>query len=158
MFAFALWDRRERELHLVRDRLGVKPLYYGWAGRTLVFGSELKALAAHPDFDGTINRDAVTLLLRYAYIPAPHSIYAGVHKLMPGTMLRVRSPHPAAVSAVTYWSADDVASRGLAHPFTGSPQEAVDEVERLLTDAVGLRMIADVPLGAFLLAASIPRR
>jgi len=150
MFAFALWDRRERELHLVRDRLGVKPLYYGWAGGAFVFGSELKALAAHPEFDARINRDAVALLLRYAYIPAPHSIYAGIHKLMPGTMLRIRSPHPTALSASTYWSADDVAANGLAHPFTGTPEEAVGEVERLLQAAVGLRMIADVPLGAFL--------
>jgi asparagine synthase (glutamine-hydrolysing) len=150
MFAFALWDRRERELSLVRDRLGVKPLYYGWTGGTLVFGSELKALAAHPDFDATINRDAVALLLRYAYIPAPHSIYARIQKVIPGTMLRIRAPHPAAVSVATYWSADDVSANGLAHPFTGSPEEAAGEVERLLRDAVGLRMIADVPLGAFL--------
>ncbi|HEX3704845.1 MAG TPA: asparagine synthase (glutamine-hydrolyzing) [Vicinamibacterales bacterium] len=150
MFAFALWDRGERELSLVRDRLGVKPLYYGWTGGTLLFGSELKALAAHPDFDATINRDAVALLLRYAYIPAPHSIYARIHKVMPGTMLRVRAPHPAAVSTVTYWSADDISAHGLAHPFTGSPEEAASDVERLLRDAVGLRMIADVPIGAFL--------
>ncbi len=150
MFAFALWDRHKRELHLVRDRLGVKPLYYGWAGRTFVFGSELKALAAHPEFDAVVNRDAVALLLRYAYIPAPHSIYARIHKLIPGTMLRVQSPHPTAVSAVTYWSAGEMAANGLAHPFTGSSEEAVGEVARLLDDAVGLRMVADVPLGVFL--------
>jgi len=150
MFAFALWDRQQRELHLVRDRIGVKPLYYGWAGTTFVFGSELKALAAHPDFDPAIDRAAVALLLRYAYIPAPHSIYTRVQKLMPGTMLRMRSPHPASVSTFTYWSASQMAANGLADPFTGSADEAVAEVERLLQDAVALRMIADVPLGAFL--------
>jgi asparagine synthase (glutamine-hydrolysing) len=150
MFAFALWDRQARELHLVRDRLGVKPLYYGWAGSTFVFGSELKALTAHPEFDAAIDRHAVALLLRYAYVPAPHSIYAHAHKLMPGSMLRLRSAQPAATSTISYWSAADVAAKGLAHPFSGTPDEAVGEVERLLDDAIGLRMIADVPLGAFL--------
>jgi len=81
MFAFALWDRRERQLHLVRDRMGEKPLYYGWKGKTFLFGSELKALRAHPDFDAELNRDSVALYLRHQYIPAPYSIYKNISKV-----------------------------------------------------------------------------
>jgi asparagine synthase (glutamine-hydrolysing) len=150
MFAFALWDRVDRELHLVRDRLGVKPLYYGWARDTFVFGSELKALVAHPDFDPAINRDAVALLLRHGYIPAPHSIFVRAHKLLPGTRLRMTDPRSTAMTAATYWSPHAVAAGGVSEPFTGDPDEAVAEVERLLGDAVRLRMVADVPVGVFL--------
>src|SRR5687768_3108058 len=87
MFAFALWDRHERKLQLVRDRLGEKPLYYGWMGKTFLFGSELKALRAHPDFRGEIDRDALALYVRHNCVPAPYSIYKGVRKLPPGTVL-----------------------------------------------------------------------
>ncbi len=153
MFAFALWDRRERILHLGRDRLGIKPLYYGWAGKTLFFGSELKALRAHPDFHAELDRDALGLYLKYSYIPQPFSIYQGIHKLPPGCLLSVRAedfepgrlPAPAA-----FWSARQAAERGAAEPFAGSENDGVEELDRLLRDAVRLRMIADVPLGAFL--------
>src|SRR5207253_7066750 len=83
MFAFALWDRRERQLHLVRDRMGEKPLYYGWKGKTFLFGSELKALVAHPQFKGDVDRNALAIYLRYSCIPAPYSIYRGIYKLAP---------------------------------------------------------------------------
>jgi len=159
MFAFALWDRRERTLSLVRDRLGIKPLYYGWVGRRFVFASELKAVTAMPGFDNAIDRDALCLLLRHNYIAAPHSIYRGLRKLEPGTVLTLgtadmsrASADAAMLSANTraFWSARDVAAAGLADRLRLSDREAIDELDRLLRDAVALRMEADVPLGAFL--------
>ncbi|MFZ5652555.1 MAG: asparagine synthase (glutamine-hydrolyzing) [Bacillota bacterium] len=148
MFAFALWDRSERILYLVRDRLGIKPLYYGWVGKNFLFGSELKALRAHPDFEGRVNRDALALYLRHNYIPAPYSIYQGIYKLPPGSVLSVRDS--VASRPVPYWSAREVARRGVAGQFGGSESEAAELLEDFLKDAVRLRMIADVPLGAFL--------
>ena len=150
MFAFALWDRRERRLTLCRDRLGKKPLYYGWAGRTLLFGSELKALRAHPSFDAEIDRNAVALYLRLGYIPAPWTIYRGIFKLPAATHLTIgpgdcgSNPEP-----VAYWSAREAAERGLRNRIT-SFDDAIAELDALLRSAVGIRMIADVPLGAFL--------
>jgi asparagine synthase (glutamine-hydrolysing) len=153
MFALALWDRRERLLHLVRDRVGIKPLYYGWSGATLLWGSELEALRGHPAFRGEVDRGALGLLLRHGYVPAPHSIYRGIRKLPPGTVLTFAAgalrdgqwPEP-----VPYWSARAVAEAGEADPFAGTDEEAVDRLDAAIRDAVGLRMIADVPLGAFL--------
>ena len=149
MFAIAVWDTVERTLTLVRDRLGVKPLYYGWAGRTFVFGSELKALAVHPDFQASLDRAAVELLLRFTYIPAPRTIYAGVAKLTPGSILTF-TPRTGRTETVTYWSAASAAARGVANRFAGTEADAAEAVESLLADAVRLRMIADVPLGVFL--------
>jgi len=148
MFAFALWDRQERTLSLVRDRLGIKPLYYGQAGRDFVFGSELKALRAHPDFDGGIDRAALTLYFRHNYIPAPHSIHKNARKLPPGHILTLAAGREPALTQ--YWSAAEAYARGAAEPFAGSEDEALKELSVLLTDAVGLRMLSDVPLGAFL--------
>jgi len=149
MFAFALWDTRERCLTLVRDRLGIKPLYYGRADGALVFGSELKALRAWPGFSPAIDRGALCLYFRHGYIPAPHSIYEGVHKLKPGAMARF-SGHAATPELSAYWSARDVWREGLAHPFQGGMEEAADGLEAVLSDAVSRRMLSDVPLGAFL--------
>jgi asparagine synthase (glutamine-hydrolysing) len=148
MFAFALWDAKERTLSLVRDRLGIKPLYYGRAGRDFVFGSELKALRAHPDFDGAIDRAALTLYFRHNYIPAPHSIHGNARKLPPGHIL-ILAPDQEPV-LTQYWSAAEVYARGAAKPFAGSEDESLETLSALLTDAVGLRMLSDVPLGAFL--------
>lgn len=151
MFAFALWDRRERQLYLVRDRLGEKPLYYGYLGSTLVFGSELKALRTHPKFGCSLNRDALALYLRHNYIPAPFSIYKDISKVLPGTMVRISSEDAGRTPTVTrYWSVESAAEQGLANPFTGSEENAVDHLDTLLRDAVKHRMEADVPLGAFL--------
>ncbi len=150
MFAFALWDRTERTLHLVRDRLGVKPLYYGWAGKTLLFGSELKALRAHPAFHAPIDRNALALMLRYDYIPAPYSIYQGFRKLPPASILSIPLDKPAETALVPYWSAKAVAESGVLAPFTGTDAEATEHLDKLLRDSIGLRMIADVPLGVFL--------
>ena len=153
MFAFALWDRSDKTLVLARDRLGEKPLYYGWQGRgsgaALLFGSELKALARHPAFEGEVNRDALALFMRHGYIPAPHSIYRGIAKLVPGTYLTI--PAGATEGTVrTYWSAADAAAKGVSDPLAGSAEEAVDGLEALLMDAVGKQLMSDVPLGAFL--------
>jgi asparagine synthase (glutamine-hydrolysing) len=152
MFAFALYDRQERSLHLARDRFGEKPLYYGWLGRTFVFGSELKALQAHSAWRGEIDRGSVALYMRHAYVPAPYSIYTGIQKLPPASVLTVplsltpgELPQPHA-----YWTAKAVAEDGARRPFEGSEADAVAALDALLRDAVAMRMEADVPLGAFL--------
>jgi asparagine synthase (glutamine-hydrolysing) len=148
MFAFALWDRQARALTLARDRLGEKPLYYGRVDGTFLFASELKALRAWPGFSAEIDRDALALYMRHNYVPAPWSIYRGIHKLPPGTLLRVSATGTAEPTA--YWSARDSADAGLAHPFVGDDREAVDELERLLRQSIAGQSLADVPLGAFL--------
>lgn len=153
MFAFAVWCRQGRTLTLTRDRLGEKPLYYGWQGTgraaVFLFGSELKALRAHPAFGAHINRDALCLFMRHNNVGGSHSIYEGVHKLPPGSLLTVSQAAP--VPAVqTYWSGAAMAEQGVARQFAGSATQAVDALEALLKDAVRRQMVADVPLGAFL--------
>lgn len=158
MFAFALWDRQARRLYLARDRLGEKPLYYGICSGTLVFGSELKALRMHPAWSGRICRAAVALLLRYGYIPAPHTIYQGIYKLPPGSWLGLTAAELGSGEGLAapggrprpYWSVREVAEAGLADPWSGSPMEAVDALEQQLSATVQEQMVADVPLGAFL--------
>ena len=151
MFAFALWDKKERVLHLVRDRLGIKPLYYGWQGNSFIFGSELKALKAHPEFRDVIDRNSLALFLRHNYVPAPYSIYQGINKLLPGHILSLSAENPKQASApVPYWSVKDAVEQGIKDPFAGSEEEAVKQFESILADAVKLRMVSDVPLGAFL--------
>lgn len=149
MFAFAVWDQQTGTLTLGRDRLGEKPLYYGWQGDTFLFGSELKALRAHPAFKAVINRGALCLFLRHAYIPAPYSIYEGIAKLPPGSLLAVSHQRREPVIS-RYWSGAAAAENGVVNPFAGPAEQAVDELETLLKDAVGRQMVADVPLGAFL--------
>ena len=152
MFALALWDKKERALLLARDRMGEKPLYYGWQGKTFLFGSELKALRKHPAWERSVDHAALSLYIRYGYIPAPYSIYQGISKLTQGTTLRLDihdlfDQHPI---PEPYWSLFDVVCSGMKNPFKGDEQEAVDELECLLLNAVGRQMISDVPLGAFL--------
>ncbi|MEF2146455.1 MAG: asparagine synthase (glutamine-hydrolyzing) [Desulfovibrionaceae bacterium] len=149
MFAIALWDRQERRLCLVRDRMGIKPLYYGRVGNAFAFASELKALKTLPGFDNPIDRDALCLYFRHNYIPAPYSIYKRIHKLEPGEILTLRHGQ-IEPELETYWSAREVWTNGALNPFAGNAVQAADELERLLLEAVSLRMIADVPLGAFL--------
>lgn len=149
MFAFALWDRQERVLHLGRDRMGEKPLYYGWVGGTFVFASELKAIRQFPGFSPTVNRDALCSQLRFNYIPDPQCIYEGFHKLPPASLLSLKSPADRPEPRL-YWSIREVVERGQDNPFQGTDAEAIDTFENLLKEAVGMRMIADVPLGAFL--------
>lgn len=149
MFAFALWDRQARTLVLARDRAGEKPLYYGWQGDVFLFGSELKALRAHPAFEAPVDRGALVLFLRHNYVPAPYSIHHGIFKLPPGTWLELRQGQREATPQA-YWSLPQVAARGMADPFKGSDLEAVDELARLMGKAVAGQQLADVPLGALL--------
>jgi asparagine synthase (glutamine-hydrolysing) len=149
MFAFAVWDKQERVMHLARDRMGEKPLYYGWVGETLVFASELKAIQRFPGFSAAVDREALTSLLRFNYIPDPLCIYQGFKKLPPAAMLIVKSPSDRPQPGF-YWSLPRVVEHGLDHPFTGTETEAIDAFEALLKKAVGMRMVSDVPLGAFL--------
>jgi len=149
MFAIALWDHKSKKLMLIRDRLGEKPLYYGWQNETLVFGSELSSLKLHPDFIGEISTEALSLLIRQSYIPAPYSIYVNTAKLMPGTML-VYNAHSKIPEKITYWSVNDVIQKGSNSPYKGTAEELVDALELKLGDAVERQMMADVPLGAFL--------
>ena len=153
MFAVALWDRDERTLWLARDRLGEKPLYYGWNRGVLLFGSELKALRAFPGFDAPVDRQALALYLRHNAVPAPFSIHQGIRKLLPGHWLRIgmrELESTAQPEPVAYWSAGGMAHAGRNDPFPGNDVEATDELERLLRGAIGRQMVADVPLGAFL--------
>ncbi|EBK2137874.1 asparagine synthase (glutamine-hydrolyzing), partial [Salmonella enterica subsp. enterica serovar Enteritidis] len=151
MFAIALWDKKENRLTLARDRVGEKPLYWGWQNDVLLFGSELKALKAHPSFNAEISRDALCLLLRHNYIPAPHTIYRGIHKLQPGHYLSVElSGNERKETLHQYWSYEKVVQNGLANPFSGSPDQAVTHLESLIAQSINGQLISDVPLGAFL--------
>jgi asparagine synthase (glutamine-hydrolysing) len=151
MFAFALWDTRERVLHLVRDRFGEKPLYCGWQGDSFLFGSDLAALCEHPQFQGEVDREALALLVRYNYVPAPLSIHRGLGKLEPGTRLELRFRDGRwTEKRIVYWSALETANRSMAAPFAGSAGEATEIAHGLLRDAVKGQMLAEVPLGAFL--------
>jgi asparagine synthase (glutamine-hydrolysing) len=150
MFAIAVWDASNRRLSLVRDRLGIKPLFYYHRPGVLTFGSELKALVAGPDFDSTLDEDALAAYLRYLYVPAPQTIYRHVRKLLPGHILSVSSVTESLPDSVADWSLSEAYSKGRHNRFEGSDSEAIEELSALLTDAVRLRMRSDVPLGALL--------
>jgi asparagine synthase (glutamine-hydrolysing) len=153
MFAIAIWDREHQELSLVRDRVGEKPLYYGWQGlgskRTFLFGSELKALKRHPSFVNNIDRSALALYMRYCYVPTPYSIYEGIKKLEPGTILTV-SLKQNAYRSKKYWDALDVVTAGAKNPFNESKNEITNNLDDILKKTISQQMMADVPLGAFL--------
>jgi asparagine synthase (glutamine-hydrolysing) len=150
MFAIAVWDSHGKELSLVRDRLGIKPLFIYQRDGLITFGSELKALAAGPEFDREVNTLALTSYLRYLYVPAPESIFRRVVKLLPGHILTITDPAAALPRSQPFWSAAAAAAAGQSKPFSGNDEDAVSELETLLTAAVRLRMQADVPLGALL--------
>ncbi|MFQ6016725.1 MAG: asparagine synthase (glutamine-hydrolyzing) [Kiloniellaceae bacterium] len=148
MFVFALWDKTRRALTLTRDRLGIKPLYWGEHNGLFLFGSELKALTACPGCTLEVDRDALAAFVRWNYVPSPHCIYRGIRKLEPGTMLTVRAGQSPRVTR--YWDMRRVAREGVANPLRRSDEWASDRLEELLKDAVKRRMVADVPLGVFL--------
>jgi asparagine synthase (glutamine-hydrolysing) len=149
MFALAVWDNQTRTLSLSRDRMGEKPLYYGWFDNLLLFGSELKALRAHPAFDDEIDRSSLSLLLRFNCIPSPHTIHSRVRKLPPATILSV-SGDATSETSTQYWSLDAAFTNAHNQPFSGTDAEATNLLESALRESVKLRMHADVPLGAFL--------
>src|ERR1700722_8048105 len=152
MFAFALWDRRDRVFTLARDRVGEKTPFYGWPGEAVLFGSELKALRAHPAFRACIDREVLTEYFRRGYITAPYSIYQGIYKLLPGSYVQFSGKAELGVPPEprSYWSLREIADLGSARPFEGSDAEAGSRLESELLRAVAHQCIADVPLGAFL--------
>jgi asparagine synthase (glutamine-hydrolysing) len=153
MFAIALWDRKNRTLILARDRMGEKPLYFGWMGNVLMFGSELKSLRAHPAWVGTLDRGAVALFLRHDYVPAPYCIHTGVRKVKPGTLVEFTETdigRRQIPEATAYWSMRRVTEDGLVNRSRADATELTDELEALITQSVSQQMVADVPVGAFL--------
>jgi len=149
MFALAVWDQADRSLTLARDRLGEKPLYYGWSHGALLFGSELKALIACPGFDSPLDPAAITAFLRYGYVPEPASIFADVRKLPPGSLLRLTSPR-ARPDPSAYWSLEATALAGLSTRLEGTPAEHEARAEACLSEVVQSQMLSDVPIGCFL--------
>lgn len=151
MFALALYDKKEQMLLLARDRVGEKPLYYGFIGKTFAFASEIGAITCLDGFQAPVDQGILETYFRYGYIPAPHSIYQGIYKLEPGRILKLKAPFER-YEISTYWSMKDIACYGQSHLFQGSEQEAAEELERRLKDAIRGQMMADVPVGAFLSA------
>ncbi len=153
MFAFAVWDERNRTLSLARDRMGKKPLYYGWQGGVFLFGSELKSFGAHPSFEREVDWEAAEAFLRFNFVPGPRSIYRGIRKLPPGTWLSLNPRQIAEAESPApkrYWSLGDVAAAAREKPFKGTLEDAAGALEHQLRVAVREQMIADVPVGAFL--------
>ncbi len=150
MFALALWDRRDRVLHLARDRIGEKPLYYGWHDGVFLFASELKAIRTWPGCKPEIDRDALCTFLRHNYIPEPHCIFRDFRKLIPGTFVSVARSRESLPAPVTYWDLADVIVDARRESFSGTETEAVEALDTALQASVRARMVADVPLGAFL--------
>ena len=150
MFAIAVWDRQRRELSLIRDRLGIKPMFVYHRPGLVTFGSELKAIVACDEFDSALDLASLTSYLRYLYVPAPRSIFERVSKLSPGHILTVSDAASSLPESVPYWSVESIAAAGNDEPFRGNDGDAVSQLEALLTDATRLRMQADVPLGALL--------
>lgn len=149
MFAIALWDKSAQTLSLARDRMGEKPLYYGWVDSEFVFASELKSIKKFPEFCSQINRNALALFLQFNSIPAPHSIYQNIFKLEPGCIVTLDAASRS-LSQKIYWSTEEVYENGNTANFLGKPEHAVDSLERILLESIALQAQADVPLGAFL--------
>jgi asparagine synthase (glutamine-hydrolysing) len=150
MFAIALWDNADHSLWLIRDRLGVKPLFVSKNSACIAFASELKALMASPRFDRSVDPDSLSAYLRYLYVPAPSSIFRCVRKILPGHAIQIRHPSQPIPESKAYWSLTEAATRGLGEPLDGSEEEVLREAEHLLEDSVRLRLRSDVPLGALL--------
>ncbi len=151
MFALAVWDRKGRVLILARDRVGKKPLYYGWCNNTLLFASELKALRCHPDFDNTLDHSALAQYIQYGWLAQPASVFRNVRKLPQGSFIRISmDDRPWSPKPRRYWSAKDVMQKRRRALFSGSYEEALERLEDILVASVHDRMVADVDLGALL--------
>ena len=149
MYAFALWDDHTKELYLARDRVGEKPMYYGAIDNTFLFGSQLKALTAHPSWNGNIDRNALSLFMKYGYVPAPHSIYENILKLPPAHYVVISDNASQIGTPICYWDVNDALQDSITAEHLGS-ESIADNLEQLLLDSVKRRMVADVPIGAFL--------
>jgi asparagine synthase (glutamine-hydrolysing) len=153
MFAIAIWDKKLKTLHLARDRVGEKPLYYGWQNNVFLFASELKAIKAHPSFEGKIDRNSINMLMQYGYIPAPYSVYKKIFKLEPGKLLSFNfqlQGKDGFESIEDYWSFQEVAKSARCNQFQGGFKEAKIKLNELLIQSISSQMISDVPIGAFL--------
>jgi len=149
MFSFALWDKKKRSLFLARDRIGEKPLYYGWQHDVFLFGSELKALKCHPSFKSNIDRNSLSLFIRHNYIPTPNTIYKNIYKLEPGFILELSS-HSLNTKLWPYWSSENIVCQDMEEPYQLNPDQAINKLEGLINSSILSQMEADVPLGAFL--------
>ena len=149
MFAFAFWDKKKQQLFIARDRMGEKPIYYGQSKNTFFFSSELKALTCHPDWQGEIDRNTLSLYLKYNYVPSPLSIYTNIKKLPPAKFVIIENDGQNVSDPFSYWDLTQIAEGGV-NAYHYSFEEACDELENLLRNAIKIRMSADVPLGAFL--------
>ena len=149
MFAIALWDKNSKNLYLSCDRIGEKPLYYGWVNEQFVFASELKSIKKFPKFNSQIDRSSLAMFMRFNSIPAPYSIYENIYKLEPGQIVKIHSKSEK-IKKYSFWSIEEAYKKGNMNIFPGSPLEAVDKLEHLLSNAVSSQMQSDVPLGAFL--------
>lgn len=154
MFGIALYDKREQDLYLIRDRIGEKPLYYGQVGEGFAFASDIGSIRALDGFQNPVNTEVLNLYFIHGYIPAPYSIYENIYKLEAGNILKIKLPFNDLQQAEIepYWSIKEVAQKGQNNLFRGSAAEAADELERLLKEAISEQMVADVPVGAFLSA------
>ena len=153
MFAFALWDRSKKKLTLVRDRLGEKPLYFGFKGKTMLFGSELKSIEAFPGTPLDVSRDSLEIYLRYGFVPAPYSIYKGIYKLSPGNFIEFSIDNVKARTipeSSKYWSFASIVKKQQSKQFSGSEIDATNQLENLLKKSISGQLLGDVPLGAFL--------
>ena len=149
MFAIALWDKISKNLYLACDRIGEKPLYYGWVNEQFVFASELKSIKQFPEFNNQIDRNSLALFLRFNSIPAPYSIYENIYKLEPSQIVEINSSSKK-IKKHSFWSIEEAYKKGAMNKFSGTSNEAVNQLESVLSDAVSSQMQSDVPLGAFL--------
>ena len=153
MFAFAIWDRKNKSLSLARDRFGEKPLYFGFQKNSFIFGSDLRAIRLHPEFENVLNNHSVLLYLRHNAIPAPHSIYEGIRKLLPGSLVTFSQEDLSRKQLKVeekFWDIQKVISTARANPFEGSLEDASHAVESALKSSIKAQLISDVPIGAFL--------
>ncbi len=150
MFAFALWDQQEKVISLVRDRLGIKPLYYGEVGKNFFFSSELQAFYSHPEFRAEVDPNSLALYFQYSYVPTPLSIYQKIKKLPPASILQFSTQKNTVLDISSYWSLEEIVKNGLTYPIEDTGKDLEKKVERVITQSIQDRLLSDVPVGAFL--------